>query len=194
MRAEDMRPRATSPPPPVGDESPGEARSTHEAQIVACIPHLRRYALGLSRDREHADDLVQDTLERAWSRFSLWRQRGDVRAWMFGIMHNLFVDRVRRRRIQPEDPAGDDLPDIPDRATQADRLEVRDLDRLLQHLAPDLREVLLLVAVEEMSYQEVATVLGIPVGTVMSRLSRARERLRAALAGRPAANRIQRVK
>jgi RNA polymerase sigma-70 factor (ECF subfamily) len=169
-------------------------RDQDEAEIVACIPHLRRYARGLSHDPEYADDLVQDTLERAWSRFSMWQKRGEVRAWMFGIMHNLFVDRVRSRRTRPEDNAGEDLPDVPDRATQMDRLEVRDLDRTLQCLTHDLREVLLLVGVEEMSYQDVAKVLGIPVGTVMSRLSRARERLRAELAGRTVGTKIQRVK
>jgi RNA polymerase sigma-70 factor, ECF subfamily len=169
-------------------------RAQDEADIVACIPHLRRYARGLSSQREHADDLVQDTLERAWSKYALWQQRGEVRAWMFGIMHNLFIDRVRSQRSRPEDSAGDNLPEVPDRTTPLERLEVRDLDRVLQRLPPDLREVLLLVGVEAMSYQEVATVLGVPIGTVMSRLSRARERLRAELDGRTSVSKIQRVK
>ena len=73
-------------------------RAQDEADIVACIPSLRRYARGLTSDRERADDLVQDTLERAWGRFALWQRRGEVRAWMFGIMHNLFIDRVRSQR------------------------------------------------------------------------------------------------
>lgn len=169
-------------------------RAQDEAQIVACIPHLRRYARGLSLDHQLADDLVQDTLERAWSKYSMWQRRGDVRAWMFGIMHNLFIDRVRLQRSRPEGTAGDDLPEVPDRATQHDRLEVRDLDRVLQRLAPDLREVLLLVGVEELSYQDVACVLGVPIGTVMSRLSRARERLRAELDGRGSISKMKRVK
>ncbi len=163
-------------------------------EIVACIPGLRRYARGLASERDLADDLVQDTLERAWSKFSLWQRRGDVRAWMFGIMHNLFVDRVRSQRSRPEDSAGDDLPEVPDRATQSDRLEVRDLDRLLQRLPTEQREVLLLVGVEELSYLDVAVVLGVPIGTVMSRLSRARERLRNELEGRKVVSRMQRVK
>jgi RNA polymerase sigma-70 factor, ECF subfamily len=169
-------------------------RSQNEADIVACIPHLRRYARGLIPQREQADDLVQDTLERAWNKLSMWQRRGEVRAWMFGIMHNLFIDGVRSRRSRPEDSVGDDLPDMPDRSTPFERLEVRDLDRVLQRLPPDLREVLLLVGVEELSYRDVAQVLGVPIGTVMSRLSRARERLRAELEGRNSASRIQRVK
>ncbi|MBT9475447.1 RNA polymerase sigma factor [Polaromonas sp.] len=169
-------------------------RAQDEADIVACIPSLRRYGRGLVSDRERADDLVQDTLERAWRQFASWQRRGEVRAWMFGIMHNLFIDRVRSQRSTPEEAAGDELPELPDRATQADRLEVRDLDRVLQRLPPEQREVLLLVGVEEMSYQEVASVVGAPIGTVMSRLSRARERLRVELEGREVSCRLQRVK
>lgn len=169
-------------------------RAPDEAEIVACIPHLRRYARGLNANPEHADDLVQDTLERAWSKYSMWQRRGQVRAWMFGIMHNLFIDRVRSQRTRPEESAGDELPEVPDRDRQGDQLEVRDLDSALQRLPPELREVLLLVGVEELSYQDVATALGIPIGTVMSRLSRARERLRSELDGRSSAPKIQRVK
>ncbi len=165
-----------------------------EADIVACIPSLRRYARGLTADRDRADDLVQDTLERAWGRFSMWQKRGEIRAWMFGILHNAFVDRLRSQRSRPEDSAGDEVPELPERATQADRLEVRDLDRALQRLPREQRQVLLLVGVEELSYQEVATALDVPVGTVMSRLSRARERLRAEMEGRDVVSKIQRVK
>jgi len=158
-------------------------RAEDEAAIVACIPSLRRYARGLLADRDRADDLVQDTLERASSRFSMWRRRGDVRAWMFGIMHNHFVDRLRAQHSRPEVSAGDDLPELPQRPLQTDALELRDLERLLQRLAPEQREVLLLVGVEELGYQEVAQILGVPIGTVMSRLSRARARLRVEMTG-----------
>ncbi len=180
-------------------------RVQDEAEIVACIPSLRRYARGLVADRDRADDLVQDTLERAWSRFSLWHRRGEIRAWMFGIMHNQFIDRLRAQGSRPEISAGDDMPELPQRPLQTDALEVRDLDRLLQRLPPEHREVLLLVAVEELSYEQVALVIGVPIGTVMSRLSRARARLRQEMQGQgqeqgqdrdgstPAA-RIQRVK
>ena len=169
-------------------------RAQDEANLVACIPSLRRYARGLTADRDRADDLVQDTLERAWTRFPLWQKRGELRAWIFGIMHNQFIDQLRAQRSRPDEVARDDLPEQAARATQTDGLEVRDLDRLLQRLPPDQREVLLLVGVEALSYQEVAQVLGVPIGTVMSRLSRARERLGAALEDRDAPGRLHRIK
>ncbi len=167
-----------------------------EAAIVACIPSLRRYARGLAGDTDRADDLVQDTLERAWRSFSMWQRRGEIRAWLFGILHNRFVDRLRAQGARPESSAGDDLPEPMARATQDDRLELRDLERALQRLAPEQREVLLLVGVEDLGYAEVAHVVGVPLGTVMSRLSRARARLRLELqsdGGSPGV-RLQRVK
>jgi RNA polymerase sigma-70 factor (ECF subfamily) len=169
-------------------------RSEDESQIVAGIPHLRRYARGLTGDRDRADELVQDTLERACSRFGLWQRRGELRAWMFGIMHNLFIDRLRAQRSHPEDAVDAEPPEPPERPTQTDGLELRDLERVLARLPAEQREVLLLVGVEEMSYQDVARIVGVPIGTVMSRLSRARERLRAELQGGHVQPRIQRVK
>ena len=169
-------------------------------QIFACIPALRRYARGLTGKREDADDLVQDALERAWSRLALWQRRGDLRAWLFSILHNRFVDRVRAVRASPEEPMNGDRDGdgdgitLPVRATQSDRLEVCDLDAALARLMPDQREVLLLVAVEQMSYGQIAGVLGVPLGTVMSRLSRAREQLRAVLEGRAVVSRLKVVK
>jgi len=165
-----------------------------DQEIVACIPSLRRYARGLTGNREAADDLVQDTMEKAWTRLALWERRGDLRAWLFSILHNLFVDRARADRRSPIEAAKDEAPTAPVRATQADMLEVRDLDRALARLPLEQREVLLLVAVEQMRYEEVARVLDIPAGTVMSRLSRARERLRAILEGADAAPRLKAVK
>ena len=165
-----------------------------EADIIECIPHLRRYARGLMRDRMLADDLVQDTLERVWDRFGSWREGGSLRSWAFGIMYHLFLDHIRRRKTRPEELAGDDLPEIPDRPTQTDRLEMRDIQRALSRLPDEYRSVLLLIAVEEMSYKEAASVLDVPIGTVMSRLSRARERLRSELTGVAVSEKIHRVK
>ena len=164
------------------------------SQIVACIPNLRRYARGLTRNHETADDLVQDTLERAWNRITLWQRRGDLRAWLFSILHNLFIDSARSQRASPEEPMRDEAHSAPARASQSDMLEVRDLDRALLRLPPDQREVLLLVAVEQMTYEQIAAVLGIPPGTVMSRLSRARTQLRAILEGRDRVSSIRMVK
>lgn len=164
------------------------------AQVVACIPNLRRYARGLTGGKDAADDLVQEALERAWKRIALWERRGDLRAWLFSILHNVFIDQLRSKRASPEEPMGEEEIYAPVRATQADMLEVGDLDRALLRLAPEQREVLLLVAVEQLSYAQVGAVLGVPLGTVMSRLSRARGRLRAILEGRETAARLTVVK
>ena len=152
--------------------------------ILTELPRLRRYARALVGDRAAADDLVQDTLERAWTRIAQWRAGSDLRAWLFSIMHNLRVDQLRRpglaiRAIDDADFV------VPTRATQSDGLEIIDLEAALAQLPEEQRTVLLLVALEEMRYEEVAATLAIPVGTVMSRLSRGRERLRLILEGRP---------
>ena len=164
-----------------------------DAAIAGWIPSLRRYALGLTGNREAADDLVQETMEKAWRRLAFWRGEGELRAWLFSIMHNAFVDRVRADKRAPTEALAEDA-ELPVRATQEDLLQVRDLDRALMALGPEQREVLLLVAVEQMSYAEVSRALGIPMGTVMSRLSRAREKLRSVLEGRETSTRLKAVK
>ncbi|WP_371874510.1 RNA polymerase sigma factor [Undibacterium terreum] len=154
--------------------------------LIACIPRLRRYARALVSDHAQADDLVQDTLERAWNKLALWRNGSDMRAWLFGIMHNLHVNQVRKPALatvaMDEDAFAQAV-----RASQSDQLEVRDLHGALQLLPGDQRAVLLLVALEQMSYEEVANTLDIPIGTVMSRLARGREKLRVLMQGRAAA-------
>jgi RNA polymerase sigma-70 factor (ECF subfamily) len=143
-------------------------------------------------ERATADDLVQDTLERAWAKLHLYRRGTDLRAWLFTVMHNVHVNRVRATR--PVDPLEDEMPELAQRGTQADALLVRDLDRAIARLPADQRAVLLLVTLEEMSYEEVARTLGIPIGTVMSRLSRAREKLRAMMLGEPPSAKLKLVK
>ena len=151
-------------------------------QILEHIPRLRRYARALLGDRYAADDLVQDTLERAWNKYHLWRPGSDLRAWLFTIMHNVFVNQVRSKRSDIEKTM-EELPDVAVRATQSDSLEIADVERALRALPDEQREVLLLVAIEEMTYDEASRALAIPIGTVMSRLSRARERMRRLIAG-----------
>lgn len=153
--------------------------------LVAEIPRLRRYARALTGRADAADDLVQETLQRALEKWRLWQRERDLRPWLFSIMHNLHVDG-RRRDHRVDFCADDDLPVPMQRASQADALELRDLERALALLPPEQREVLLLVGLEELSYAEVARALQIPQGTVMSRLSRARTRLKAILAGEAA--------
>lgn len=150
--------------------------------ILAELPRLRRYARAMVGDRAVADDLVQDTLERGWLRLAQWRPGSDLRAWLFGIMHNLRVDQLRCQGPNTQ-PLGEAESEAPMRATQSDRLEVNDLAAALARLPEEQRAVLLLVALEEMSYEQIASTLGIPLGTVMSRLSRGRERLRLMLDG-----------
>jgi RNA polymerase sigma-70 factor (ECF subfamily) len=153
-----------------------------EAQrLVDLIPRLRRYARALVGERAGADDLVQDTLERAWTKLHLYRRGTDLRAWLFTVMHNVHVNKLRATR--PTDPLEDGMPELAQRAPQSDALLVRDLDRAIARLPADQRAVLLLVTLEEMSYEDVARTLGIPIGTVMSRLSRAREKLRTMMLG-----------
>lgn len=151
-----------------------------DTQFLAWLPRLRRYARALAGNREDADDLVQDTLERAWTKADRWRGVSDMRAWLFSMMHNLYVDGVRRPKLSTV-TMDEDTPEVPLAPTQGDRLAVLDLQAALDLLPVEQKEVLLLVALEDMAYADVALTLGIPIGTVMSRLSRARARLQALL-------------
>ena len=161
-------------------------------RIVELIPRLRRYARALVGDRARADDLVQDTLERAWNKFHLWRPGSDLRAWLFTVMHNVHVNQVRAIRDHAQ--LDDEAAEMGVAGVQGAALEIRDLELALAALPVEQREVLLLVAIEEMTYAEVARTLGIPIGTVMSRLSRAREKLRAMMYGLPPGAKLQVVK
>ncbi len=152
--------------------------------LLAELPRLRRYARVLVGDRAAADDLLQDTLERAWARSRQWQDGGNLRAWLFSIMHNLRIDQLRRGGPKVQSLDDEDYA-LPTRPTQSDGLEVLDLEAALARLPEEQRAVLLLVALEGMRYDEIAVTLGIPSGTVMSRLSRGRESLRALLAAPP---------
>ena len=159
-----------------------------QPELVAAIPRLRRYARVLTGEPTRADDLVQETLARAWEKRRLWAAGSDLRAWLFTIMHNVFVNQraMARREAQnvsiDADEDGGVAWQIPVRPTQQTRVELTEIMREVQRLPNEQREVLMLAALEEMRYEEIAAVLAIPVGTVMSRLSRAREKLRRAVA------------
>jgi len=165
--------------------SNGEAMPDRAALIEAQIPGLRRFARALLRgDWEAADDLVQDTLERALSRWNLYRNQGNLRGWLYTILYNRFLSnqhRVRRRGPHDAFTEETELPGID--GGQQSALEHRDLLRAFAALSQEQRTVLLLVGVEDLSYQEAARVLGVPIGTVMSRLSRGRESLRRSVHG-----------
>ena len=158
------------------------------------IPRLRRYARALTGERARADDLVQDTLERALIKFHLWRPGSDMRAWLFTIMHNVYINQLRSQPAGMTPGLDEEAILLAVRPAQGDWLEVRDLQAALLRLPEEQREVLLLVGIEQMTYEETAGVLGIPMGTVMSRLSRARQRLRALLADSAAHTALKVVK
>jgi RNA polymerase sigma-70 factor (ECF subfamily) len=149
------------------------------ADVEALIPRLRRYARALAGSREGADDLTQDTLERAWSKRDLWQAGTNLRAWLFTVMHGVFVNGRRKTRAIESLEASDGVLEQRDEAASAETaIAVNDLRRALVRLPDEQREVVLLVGLEQLSYAEAAQVLAVPIGTVMSRLSRGRERLR----------------
>jgi RNA polymerase sigma-70 factor, ECF subfamily len=152
--------------------------------VEPLIPALRRYARALVRNHATADDLVQDCLERAVTR---WHQRreGDPRPWLFTILHNLAVNQFRQTKTRGQHVTIEETSesDLGEEAVQERKLMYQDVMNKLARLPEDQRAVLLLIAVEDLSYADAAKVLNIPVGTVMSRLSRARERLQQEIEG-----------
>jgi len=142
------------------------------------IPRLRRYARALTRDVSRADDLVQSCLTRAVAKQHLWQPGTDLRAWLFTILHNQYVNDVRRSVREADSIELSEAPQLTVQSNAIAALELRDLETALGKLQPEQREVILLVGLEGMAYEEVAAVLEIPVGTVRSRLSRGRDQLR----------------
>ena len=163
--------------------------------LVEEIPALRRYARALCGNTTEADDLVQESLLRAVSRRRLWIRQKGMRPWLFTILHNLFINSIRRGAKSP-------MVDMPERVGDAvvsnedpgELCVLSDFEKALNRLTPEQREVLVLVGVEQMSYKQVARIVGIPVGTVMSRLSRARSYLKNSLEGETSVTRFKRVK
>lgn len=144
--------------------------------LISEIPHLRRFALALTGDRDFADDLVQGCLERAVARFHQWQPDRRLRPWLFAILHNLYRDNRRRPNLGI--PL-DEMPELPSReASPEERMSTAEVLAAIDLLPEEQRDVLILVALNELSYAEAATVLEIPPGTLMSRLHRARSRLR----------------
>lgn len=156
------------------------------ADLEALIPRLRRYAHALARHPVRPDDLVQDALERAWARRRQWRTGTDLRAWVFTILHNVYVSEIRK--VAARGPGAEVFDD--GHAVDLSRAGIGhgstlDVERALAALPDDQRAVVLLVGLEDLDYREAAEVLDIPIGTVMSRLSRGRARLRALMEDRP---------
>lgn len=159
------------------------------------IPHLRRYALVLTSDSAAADDLVQDCLERAIRKRHLWTRRGSLRSWLYRILYNVFANqgarRARRRRETALEATHADPPQRPD---QEDRVVLGEISRAMMRLPADQRAAIALTALEGLSYDEAASALGVPVGTLRSRLSRGRETLRRIHIAGSTRNHLRRVK
>jgi RNA polymerase sigma-70 factor, ECF subfamily len=152
------------------------------AQLIAHLPALRRYAMALCGNAALADDLVQDGIERALTRAPSLREPERLGAWMRSIVHNLFVDELRRRRSRGTSVDVATIEnDLALSTAQSDRSISRDLERAMAGLSLEHRQILVLAGVEELSYRQIADELAVPLGTVMSRLARARAALRAAL-------------
>lgn len=148
------------------------------SSVLEHLPALRRYARVLTGDAWAADDLVQDTLERACGKWHLWLPGTDLRAWLFTLMHRVFLNQRRASASRPAMLALSEE-DAQRRSVTHDLDNAIDLQRCLLSLPEEQRSALLLVTLQDLSYTDAAKVLGVPVGTIMSRLSRARSRLRA---------------
>ncbi len=149
------------------------------AEVETCVPALRRYARSLTHDHEEADDLVQDCLERAIRKRALWRPIGAVRPWLFRILLNIYRNNLKQRRQRPALMAIDSIPLEPQHTgEQSSRLALAETAKAIDQLPPEQREALLLVVLEGVTYEEAAKILEIPIGTLMSRLGRARASLR----------------
>jgi RNA polymerase sigma-70 factor (ECF subfamily) len=150
--------------------------------LIAQLPALRRYAIALVGNPAQADDLVQDCIERALRRPEALRDKQRLLAWLRSILHNLYIDELRRRRSRGRE---EDIADLSDHLSLSvparDRSGLRDLAAAMATLNVEHRQILLLVGLEGLNYRELADELDVPMGTVMSRLARAREKLRSAM-------------
>ncbi|MFM5923090.1 MAG: sigma-70 family RNA polymerase sigma factor [Novosphingobium sp.] len=150
--------------------------------LVRLLPHLRAFARGLSGRSDQADDLVQDTILKAWSARQGFAQGTNLKAWTFTIMRNHFLNQLRKRRREIQLEEGGEQGVLVSRAEQEDRIHVSDLQRALDRLPAERREALLLVGAGGFSYEEAAQVCGVALGTMKSRVARGRKELAALLA------------
>lgn len=147
-------------------------------ELVRWIPNLRAFALSLTQSAQHSDDLVQDTLVKALSNLDKFQTGTNLRAWLFTILRNSFYNDIRYRKYHQTTPLEEAGPGhLELRASQEKYIEFQDVLKSLNRLAPEQREAIILIAAEGLSYEEAAAVCNCPVGTVKSRLSRARQRL-----------------
>jgi RNA polymerase sigma-70 factor, ECF subfamily len=164
-----------------------------EERLIAEIPALRRYGRVLCRDQESAEDLLQDSVERALRRRHLWRRPGNFRAWLFRIMHNIHANDMRWRARRPQAVVFEESHGGAQGPTQEMRAEIGEALTAYEQLSDDQRQLVVLIVIEGFSYREAARILSLPEGTVMSRMSRAREQLLDVMSDR-ARERVRRIK
>jgi len=148
-----------------------------QEELVSHIPALRAFARSLANDASHADDLVQETVLKAWSNLGSYTSGTNMRAWLFTILRNTFYSEFRKFRREVEDVDGKIAAQVPDRAAQDGVMEMRDFEKAFAQLPADQREALTLVGASGLTYEEAAEICGCAIGTVKSRVNRARVRL-----------------
>ncbi len=159
----------------------GTQKQDLRSSVAAEVPYLRRFARALTGNPSTADDLVQDCIERALTRLHLYDEDRNLRTWLYTILRNLYINDVRKNsrrgpHMNIEEVSEHSLGQSTDQANQS--VLVQDIAKALEQLPDEQREVIVLIAIEELSYEETANIIGTPIGTVMSRLSRARNRLK----------------
>jgi RNA polymerase sigma-70 factor (ECF subfamily) len=164
-----------------------ERHSVFRQQLLASIPKLRAFALSLAAHADYADDLVQETLMKAWNHQHSFQDGTNIKAWLFTILRNEYFSQLRKRRREVEDADGGYAAGVMTQGGQEAQLDMADLRLALQQLPDDQREAVVLVGASGFSYQEVAEICKVPVGTVKSRVNRARTKLAALLGHEPSA-------
>ena len=159
------------------------AKDHFRDHLVAAIPKLRAFALSLASHADHADDLVQETLMKAWNHQNSFQAGTNIKAWLFTILRNEYFSQLRKRKREVEDADGDYASNVMTPGGQESQLDMADLRIALQQLPDDQREAVVLVGASGFSYQEVAQICQVPVGTIKSRVNRARNKLAALLGG-----------
>ena len=157
-------------------------------EMIGCLPRLRRFALALTGEHEGADDLVQETCLRALSRVEQFQQGSRLDSWMFKIAQNVWLDKMRSKTARGQHMSIDDAPMLTDAASQSrieNVIEIREVSRAIARLPSELQMLVMLVCVDGRSYRETSDMLSMPIGTVMSKLARARRLLHEMLNGAP---------
>jgi RNA polymerase sigma-70 factor (ECF subfamily) len=146
-------------------------------RLAGSVPRLRAFAISLTRDVSRADDLVQDTILKAWSNMDKFDPATNLDAWLFTILRNTFYSSLRKTRREVQDPDGIHAATLSEKPAHDSRLAFKDFQRAFDLLSPEHREVLILVGASGFSCEEASSMMGVAVGTVKSRASRARKRL-----------------